>query len=279
MSSSGTDAPDHVRKIDANFLRCGRRCIEMQIAREQFAQQRHVVLRGHRYAVEDHDGLDLAVENRRENCVFDAADENRLVDRCVFDAPQTADFLGELRETRGRRRRDEQRLEVGAPFFAAVEGLRQTFGREIALVGGRVPLSALVAIAAREERAAHAAHESRDADRVTRGDTLADRVHEPRARIGEEVLERAHVGQCLFDRSTRITRIGGAGARGPRLRFRVELAPAIESGRRACEKAVHVRDCPRRRHGIGSLFSLPPARCLRVRGRKDFDAGNLDRVA
>ena len=93
----GADAFDHLRQRHANLQRRIARRVQLLVRGEQVAQQRHVVLRWHRYAVEDHDGLDLAVQDRGEHRILDAADEHRLVNHRVLDAPQAANLVGELR--------------------------------------------------------------------------------------------------------------------------------------------------------------------------------------
>ena len=88
----GPDALDHLREEHAEVARCETRDVEFGLRGEELAQQRHVVLRRDGEAVEDHHRLELAVEDHGEKRVLEAADDHRLVDHLVLDAPQTANL-------------------------------------------------------------------------------------------------------------------------------------------------------------------------------------------
>ncbi len=228
------------RQSDADIARREARRVQLVMGCKEVAQQRHVVRRRHRNAVIDDDGFDLAVHDDAHHRVLETAHEHRLVNHRVLDAAQAAQLLGDLRVVGGGRCRDEQGFEVGPARIAAALRERHPVGHAAGGIVRGLPFAGVIAIAAREQRAAHASNQSPGAERVVAGDAFGQRLQQPQSGECEEVFERAHVRERRLDRGTRACRFAVARGRGPRLRLGVQLAPAIQARRRARKKVVQM---------------------------------------
>ena len=123
----GADALNEPGQRHADLVRRKARRIQLGTRGQKVVHQWHVVLRGHRDAVKDDHRLDLAVQDGRDKGVLDAADEHRLVDHRVLDAPQTAELPGNFCPAYGRHRSDEQGLEVRSVSVTAAKRGRLPF--------------------------------------------------------------------------------------------------------------------------------------------------------
>ena len=199
------------------------------------------MLRRDRDAVVDHHRLDLAVQHRADDRVLEAADQHRLVDHRVLGAAQAADLVRDLRQFGGRRRGHEHRLEIRPPALAALRRKRQPVRHIRVAIIGCFPFAAVVAIAARQQRAAEPEHQPCHAHGVIFGDLLGQRFHQPVTGIGKEVLQRPHFRQRSLHRGAPAARFAAARFSRPDLRLGVQFAPAIQPCRGGCEEVVQMR--------------------------------------
>ena len=113
MSSSGRKRLTSFASITPSAPAARSFSVGGQPGGQQALEQRHVARGFVGEAVVDHHRLEVGVEDHGERRVLERADEHRLVDELVLGAPQLPDLLGVRGPARGRRRRDEQHLEVG----------------------------------------------------------------------------------------------------------------------------------------------------------------------
>jgi hypothetical protein len=73
--------------------------------------------------------LEAGVEDDGEHRVLEAADDDRLVDELVLDAPEPAERLPDLRPRGPLGGRDEQDLEVRPPALTTADRRRQDIGQ------------------------------------------------------------------------------------------------------------------------------------------------------
>ncbi len=254
----GPDALDELRELHADVARHKARRVQLVTGSQESVHQRHVVLRGHRDSVKDHHRLDLAVHDRGEKRVLDAADQHRLVDHGVLDAPQAANFPGNLRPARSRRRSHEQGLEVRPVSVVAIAKCgRQPLRRRVVGIVRRLPFTAVVAVAAGQQRATDPAHKPADAKRVVAADAFGEHLHQPRSGIGEKVLERVQFHEGRFHWGAPAASLAALRPRGPGLCPGIQLAPTVQPCRRRGEQVIQRRYARGLAgHEIGSLRNL-----------------------
>ena len=150
----GADPLDEPRQRHADITRREARRIQLVMDGQKVAQQRDVVLRGHRDAVINDHGFDLAVHDDAHHRVLEAPDEHRFIDHRVLGTAQASQFVGDTRKVASWRRRDEQGFEVWPAHVSAAGNERHTVRHAAGVVVGALPFAGVIAIAAREQRAA-----------------------------------------------------------------------------------------------------------------------------
>ena len=231
----GTDALQRARQLRALLLDGRAVRLRSELAREQLVQDRRVVLRRERKAVIDHDGLDTPVEQRGQQRVLEAADDDALVHELILGPAQATQIQRDRGPARGRRRRDDQRLEVRPPRVGGVEPRRQAHHAvAVRAVVARLPVRGIGAVAARQQRVVDASHQPRDIASVALSDLVLDRAQQARARVREEAFGRTQLRERDLDGGTgRPVRLDG-----PRLRHRDERVPALQARLGGGEQAI-----------------------------------------
>ena len=114
---------------------------------QDLSQIGNVVLRCIVEAIEDDDGLEVVVDDRREHRIFESPHDDGLVNERVRLAAQSAERVAHLIPGRALAGSDDQHFEVGLALLAAAEAGGQDVRRvRIAVVVGR-PGVGVVAIA------------------------------------------------------------------------------------------------------------------------------------
>ncbi len=184
------------------------RRVDRQPGRQDLFQQRNVARRRVGKALVDHHRLEVGVEDDTERRVFERADEHGLVNELVLRAAQLPHLLDVCGPARGRRRRDEEDLEVWLRGRLPHRGRHHALRRRRVVL--RLPLAGIAAIALRHQRRRDALHQPRRAQRVPAGHAVLDGVQDASARIGLEVLHRRDRVERVVTRSLQ-ARLAAAG--------------------------------------------------------------------
>src|SRR3978361_2208389 len=102
--------------------------------------------------------------------------------------PQSAVSFGHLRFVVPWRRRDEQGFEVRPARLTATGSERHAVRHAAGAIVRTLPLARIIAIAPREQRAAHGSHQSSNTERVVAAYALGQGLHQPVSRKGKEVF-------------------------------------------------------------------------------------------
>ena len=192
-------------------------------------REREAVIEDHRFQID--------VEDDAEHRILEAAHDHRLVDELVLAPAQPAHLLDGTRPARGGCRRHQQHLEIRFVELRVAERRRQTVGHVRRLLGD-LPLAGLVPVAAREQGAADAPHQSGHADRVVRAQPIVESAEQAGAGVGLEGFQRAQVAEATCDLVFQRAGIRAVRLRRPALRGDAELAPAIEPRLRSRKEMV-----------------------------------------
>ena len=261
------DPLDEPGKLDPEPARRELGRVDVEVRDEEASQERRVVMRREREAVIEDHCFQIDVEDDAEHRILEAAHDHRLVDELVLAPAQPAHLLDGTRPARGGCRRHQQHLEIRFVKLRVAERRRQTVGHVRRLLGD-LPLAGLVSVAAREQGAADAPHQSGHADRVVRAQPIVESAEQAGAGVGLEGFQRAQVAEATCDLVFQRAGIRAVRLRRPALRGDAELAPAIEPRLRSRKEMVD-RDPVRR----AVHDSRPPDHRYRARSklRSRFD--------
>ncbi len=109
------------------------------------AQHGRVMTRAQRKAFVDDDGRDIGIEHRGAEGVFEAADDDRLIDERIDRTPQLAPFGRERRPVGGREAGDDQGFEIGTARRLLAECRRHQVGSIAIAVILHTPVAGVLA--------------------------------------------------------------------------------------------------------------------------------------
>ncbi len=92
------------------------------------AQHGRVMTRAQRKAFVDHDGREIGIQDRGAEGVFEASDDDRLIDELIDRTPQLAPFGSERRPIVGGDAGDDQGFEIRTARRMLTECRRQQVG-------------------------------------------------------------------------------------------------------------------------------------------------------
>jgi hypothetical protein len=168
---------------------CARREVLRNVWFENLTQRRYVALGRKAEAVERDDGLQVVVEQRREDRILEAADDHGFVDECVVFAAQTAEGLAQRRPRGALAGGHDENLEVGLAALPAAQCRRQDrVGANLGFVVLR-PGVDVVAVTVRQQCGADLLHQSSGARVISLVEPFVHERHDMRSGVAVELLD------------------------------------------------------------------------------------------